>query len=223
MSRERKNDAKKIVPILLAAGPSRHLPFPKALARFAEKTALELAVENCSGFERPIVVLGCEAARIRRAVPAGARVVVNRRWRTGQLSSLLAALRCVPRDAAFLVHPVDHPLLTRAIVRRMSRAFALRNAKQIIVLPIFRGRVGHPAIFAPEIRKELRRARTAREVVYRDPQRVKFVKVESAGIWFDFDTSASYRRCLREYEMQGCRPEARITSRKRGRSRERRR
>lgn len=202
VSDERKSGAEKIVPIVLAAGPSRHLPLPKALARFGRKTALALAVENCSGFERPIVVLGCDAARIRRAVPPGVRVVVNRRWKTGQLGSLLVALRHVPRGAAFLVYPVDHPLLTRAILRRLSRAFARRSRSQAIILPIYRGRVGHPAIFAAEVRREFRRAQTAREVVYGDLGRVKFVSVNSTAIWLDFDTTASYRRCLRKFKKQ---------------------
>ena len=197
-----KSGPEKIVPILLAAGPSRRLPFPKALAPFGHKTALEIAVDNCAGYERPIVVLGCQAQRIRKAVPAGVRLVLNRRWRRGQLSSLLAALRLVARDAPFLVYPVDHPLLTASIVRRMCRAFARRRRGQKIALPVYRGRVGHPAIFAPEIREELRRARTAREVVHRDLRRVNFVKIKSPGIWLDFDTTASYRRCLRAFKAR---------------------
>src|SRR4029077_10270234 len=36
-----------IVPIILAGGSSKHLDFPKPLARFGDKTALLLAVENC--------------------------------------------------------------------------------------------------------------------------------------------------------------------------------
>ncbi len=218
------------MPIILAAGASRHMPQPKALARFGKKTALEIAVENCAGLERPIVVLGCDAARIRRAMPAGVRVVINRRWKAGQLSSLLAALRQVPRGAAFLVHPVDHPLLTRAIVLRICRAFARRTAEQKMTLPIFRRRAGHPAIFAPEIRGELRRAQNAREVVYRDLGRVKIVKVKSAGIWLDFDSPVSYRRCLRVYEKHFARKarerrparqqkDGYVRSRMRGRSR----
>ncbi len=198
----RKAGTANIVPILLAAGPSRHLPFPKALARFGTKTALEIAVENCRSLGKPIVVLGCQAARIRGIVPAGARVVVNRRWRKGQLSSLLAGLSRVPRDTPFLVYPVDHPLLTASVVRRICRGFARRKRSQMIVLPVSRGQVGHPAIFAPTLRQELRLARTARQVVYRDPERVKFVKVASAGILLDFDTPASYRRCLRAFKKQ---------------------
>lgn len=214
-----------IAAIILAAGPSRSLRFPKALAPFAGRTALEIAIANCEELSPVIVALGCDAARIRGAVPSGVRVVVNRRWRTGQLSSLLAALRRVPRGAAFLVHPVDHPLLTRSVVRKLWRAFARRNASQTIALPISRGCVGHPAIFAPEIRNELRRAKTAREVVYRDLQRVKLVKMDCPAIWFDFDSPASYRRCLQEYEKRivGRRWRGAATIRPAGRSRGRRR
>ena len=189
------------MPILLAAGPSRPLPFPKALAKFGAKTAMQIAIENCAGYGRPILVLGCHASRIRAAVPAGVRVLINRNWRAGQQSSLLAGLRLVPRGASILVYPVDHPLLTRAVVRRLCRSAAARAGARKIVLPKFRGRMGHPVIFAPEVRDELEAANTSREVVYRDLRRVKFVKLNCPGIWLDFDTIASYRRRLREYEV----------------------
>ncbi|MGZ4835362.1 MAG: NTP transferase domain-containing protein, partial [Terriglobales bacterium] len=81
----------KIVPVILAAGPSS-LGFPTALARFGESTALDIALRNCVGLGPPIVVLGCEAKRIREHVPTGIKVVVNPDWRSGQMSSLRSAL-----------------------------------------------------------------------------------------------------------------------------------
>ena len=209
----KKDLREKVVPILLAAGPSGPLPFPKALAKFGAKTALQIAIENCAGYGRPILVLGCHASRIRAAVPAAIRVLINRNWRAGQLSSLLAALRLVPRGASILVYPVDHPLLTRAVVRRLCRAATGRASAGKIVLPTFRGRVGHPVIFAPEIRQELEAASTAREVVYRDLRRATLVKVKCPGIWLDFNSPASYRRCQRDYAKQSKRqPTARARS-----------
>ncbi len=192
----------KIYPILLAAGPSRGLPFSKALATFGGKTALEIAVGNCqavAGLATPVVVLGSRAAQVAPRVPAGVSVVVNRRWRAGQLSSLIAGLRRVPDGRAFLLYPVDHPLITPALLRRLVRAYRGRHRFEEIVLPVFQGRVGHPAIFAPRVRKELRRARTAREVVYRNPQRLLWVNVRTPGIWMDFATPASYRQCARGF------------------------
>ena len=84
----------------------------------------------------------------------------------------------------------------------MTRAFFRRRQGQSIVLPIAGEKVGHPTIFASELREEILAARTARDVVYADSQRVKFVKLNSAAIWLDFENAGSYRRCLREYSKR---------------------
>lgn len=195
-----------IVPIILAAGPARSKAgrsagkdFLKPLARFGEKTAVQIAVENCAGLARPVVVLGHQAARVRRAVPRGATVVVNRRWRTGQLGSLLAGLRRVPPGSAFMLYPVDYALLTRADIQRLLRAFRARRAGQEIVAPLFRGRSGHPVLFSSGVRAELRRARTAKEVVFRDRSRLRLAPAGTSAIWLDFRTPTAYRRRLRTF------------------------
>lgn len=188
-----------IIPILLAAGGSERLGFPRLLARFGEKTALEIAVENCVGVARPIVVLGCDAAAVRKAVPRGVRVVINRRWRKGQLSSLLAGLKHVPKNAAFMIYPADHPLLTRDIPLRLVRAYHSRTRAQMIVMPRFKRHPGHPVICAPEIRQELARAKTAREVVYRKQERIRYISVRSPGVYLDFGTPETYLQCLEQF------------------------
>ncbi len=192
----------RVFPIILAAGDSSHLGYPKPLAFFNGRTALELAVENCAGVETPIVVLGHRATAIRQHVPAGARVVINREWRDGQLSSLLAGLRMVPRGEAFLLYPVDQPLLTAGLVARMIRAFQKRAVGKLIVMPRKGRRAGHPILCAEELRGELEQARTAREVVYRDDRRVQFVAVSDVSIWADYDSLWTYRRCVRMFLRQ---------------------
>lgn len=101
-----------------------------------------------------------------------------------------------------MVYPVDHPLLTPTLIRRIIAAFRNRRRGHRIVVPRFRGRAGHPTVFAAEMRSELRKAQTAREVVYREKGRVKFLPVRTPAIWQDFHTRASYRKCLREYQRQ---------------------
>src|SRR5690242_86656 len=191
-----------IYPIILAAGASSRLGFPKALARFGERTALQIAIDNCTSLEPPIVVLGSRSQELKKIVPRGVRVIVNPRWRSGQLSSLLAALRKVPRGAAFMLYPVDYPLLTPDIVASIVTGFRQREERQAIAVPSFRRRGGHPVIFSGALRKEFVSAETAREVVYRDPQRVKFIAVRSEAIWQDMDTPAAYQARLREFERR---------------------
>lgn len=195
-------DFKKIVPVILAAGSSKNLGRPKALAKFGSKSALHIAVENCLWFERPIVVLGCDAGRVRPAVPGAAQVLVNSNWRKGQLSSLLCALDGVPRSAAMLIYPVDHPLLEWRIIKQLAREFARREAAEEIVMPRFGRRYGHPIILSPVLRGELSRANSAREVVYRIPERIRVVAAGTSAIYEDFDTPETYRKCLRKFEAR---------------------
>ena len=189
----------KIVPIILAAGRSRNLRVPRALADFGGKTALAIAVENCEGLERPLVVLGCHARRVRPAVPAGARTILFRDWREGQLASLQCALRRVSQKFAFLIYPVDLPLLRMATIQKLVRAFRTRKSTQQIVMPRYKRTDGHPVIISSLVRKEFFRAQTAREVVYRHPQRIRIVKVGTPSIYEDFNSPDSYRACLRKY------------------------
>jgi CTP:molybdopterin cytidylyltransferase MocA len=191
-----------IYPILLAAGPSPRLEFPKALAAFGGKNALEIAAGNCAGLLEPIVVLGYHADKLRKAVPHGAGIVINRGWRAGQLSSLLAALRHVPRAAAFMLYPVDHVFLTPALIHRLVRAFEKRKKGQEILMPRFKGRAGHPVIFSARVREELRHAPTARDVVYRDPRRVFFLPVRTPAIWRDYEPSKPWSRSQRKSQSQ---------------------
>ena len=198
----------RIVPIILAAGPSNELPFPKALARFGGKTAIEIAVANCVEIGRPIVVIGCDAELVRAAVPKGVRVVLNEKWQEGQLSSLLCALKAVPKQGAFLVYPVDHPLLRKATITKLVAEFRRRGAEQSIVMPRYGRAFGHPVIVSADLREEFFRAKTAREVVYRVTERIRIVGSVSREIFEDFNTKESYERCARQYQ-------ARLRSRKR--------
>jgi CTP:molybdopterin cytidylyltransferase MocA len=192
----------KIIPIILAAGSSQALPFPKALAPFVRKTALEIAVENCSFLGRSLVVLGSDAERILAGVPKSAQVVTNRRWREGQLRSLQAALQTIGGDAAFLIYPVDHALIKRNTVKSLVWAFRTRAASQEIVMPRHKGAYGHPVIVSAAVRSEFFDARTAREVIYRASERIRVLNVRTSSIFEDFHTPESYQECLRKFRAR---------------------
>ena len=204
-ARRRKNRSKRqtnrrVIPIILAAGSARRLGFPQALAKFGDLSALDIAVNNCAGLGKPVVVLGHAVERILPAVPHGVKVVVHRGWRAGQLSSLRAGLRLMPKHSSFLLYPVDYPLLTRRLIRRLVTAFQRRKAGLTIVVPVYRKRKGHPVLFSWTIRREFAHASSAREVVEKDLGRVKEVQIGTPAIWQDFDTLSAYHRRLSETE-----------------------
>jgi CTP:molybdopterin cytidylyltransferase MocA len=198
----RMRKREKIVPIILAAGSSQALPFPKALALFGQQTALEIAIENCSFLGRCLVVLGADAERVLPSVPKSAQVVMNRRWCDGQLSSLQTALENISSRAAFLIYPVDHALIKRKTVEQLVRAFRTRSASQEIVMPQHKGAYGHPVIVSAAVRPEFFAARIAREAIYRVPERIRVLKVRTSSIFEDFHTPESYEECLRKFRVR---------------------
>jgi CTP:molybdopterin cytidylyltransferase MocA len=192
----------KIIPIILAAGSSHALPFPKALAVFGKKTALDIAVENCAFASKVLVVLGADAQRILSAVPKSAEVVINRKWREGQLSSLQAALKNIDPAASFMLYPVDHALITRSVVEQLVRAFRARSASEEIVMPRHQDTDGHPVIVSAAVRPEFFQAATARAVIYKAPNRIRLLNVRTSSILEDFDTMESYEQCIRKFKAR---------------------
>jgi molybdenum cofactor cytidylyltransferase len=146
--------------------------------------------------DRTTVVLGAQAAEIRAALdPSGVEVVVNKDYRQGQLSSLVAGLRSVPPDTeAIVLCLVDNPFITAETVNRVIRAF--RETRSPIVIPVFDRRRGHPALFARTVFDELRDAppeEGARYVVHANRDRVLEIDVPDSTILIRIDTPEDYR------------------------------
>ena len=97
--------------LILAAGESRRMGFPKALLHIPRETFLDTLVELFAARCSPvIVVLGAGADEIRAARPRPATFVVNRDYQRGQTSSMQCGLRAVPPEAeGVLFTLVDHP------------------------------------------------------------------------------------------------------------------
>jgi molybdenum cofactor cytidylyltransferase len=191
-----------IAGIILAAGASTRMGTDKALLRWGVKTFLEhlLAVLRAAGAEPLRVVAGANAAVLGQAVPlAPGELVVNEKWEQGQLSSLLAGLDSLPRESeAALVCLVDHPCVSSALLRSLMEQF--RATRRTIVLPTFRGRRGHPTLFAASLFDALRAAPLeagARYVVYQRAADVLEVPTEEEGILLNTNDPAAYERLLR--------------------------
>jgi len=192
-----------IVPIILAAGESSRMGRLKALCDFDGRTCLELALDACREalLASPIVVLGFREGIIRQLVPFGdANVVVNESAERGRTSSLKAGLRAIPdRAEAFLLYPIDFPLVSAAEVRLLAAAWRTRSASERIFIPSHDRRRGHPVLFDATLRDafvELADDAPARTVVdtYRD--RVAYVACDTPNVLIDMDTPDDYVRCL---------------------------
>ncbi|HXM93713.1 MAG TPA: nucleotidyltransferase family protein [Candidatus Dormibacteraeota bacterium] len=172
--------------VILSAGASRRMGTPKALLPYESHTFLEHLLEISFhpriGVRR--IVLGADAAAITRSLHLQSEeIVVNDRWDEGQLSSLHAALRSLPEGTdGMLVFLVDHPLVSGALVNDLIERFYASD--RAIILPVYRGRRGHPVIFPARLYNELLHAsleKGARSVVWAHAKEVSEVQTEEEG------------------------------------------
>ena len=146
--------------VILSGGSSSRMGSPKALLDYQGRPFLEHLLEVTRhpriGLRR--VVLGAHAEPIARAIELHAdEIVINDRWQDGQLSSLHAAMRSLPAGTdGMLVCPIDHPLVSAALVDDLVEAFYASRAP--VVVPVYEGRRGHPVIFSAAVYEELEKA-----------------------------------------------------------------
>jgi molybdenum cofactor cytidylyltransferase len=185
--------------ILLAAGESRRMGYPKPLLEIDGKTFVEkIAATMLAVVPRLVIVLGAHADRIRPAVPRDSRIeiVENPNYSRGQLSSLKVGLGAIQTGSAgVIVHLADHPIVDvesfRAIVDSYERT------RRPIVIARSSGRRGHPVLFDRTVFAELQNApegEGARYVVNADASRVEYVDLNDPGINLDLDTPADLAR-----------------------------
>jgi len=188
---------------ILAAGESRRMGTPKALLPYRGKTFVEHLLEVTRhprvGIVR--VVLGASADQLREKLHVDlSTVVVNPDWPKGQLSSIQAAIRSLPEGGSegLILCPVDHPLISAALVARLIEAFD-DNPKAAVVLPTYRGRRGHPLIFRASLYGELLGASPevgARQVVWAHAAEVVGVPTDEEGVVLNLNDAETLRRAL---------------------------
>lgn len=190
-----------IVAVVLSAGESSRMGEPKALLPIDGQTFIErivTALKN-SGLARIVVVLGFNAAEMRRKIEhLPVEIVVNPNYKQGQLSSLQAAVRHLESDSScdgMLVHLVDHPYIDPGLVRAMLQRF--NDSKKLVVVPRHQGKRGHPVIFSRALFSELLNApmdEGAKAVVNAHRDETLEIDTEDVGITLDIDTPELYRQ-----------------------------
>jgi molybdenum cofactor cytidylyltransferase len=192
--------------VILAAGASSRMGQPKAALPLDLRgdTFLRRLIRTAfaAGLPEIVVVGGAHLDEVRQAWPAQdlrVRIVVNPKWESGQLSSLLAALAApytVPLEAVAMTL-VDVPLVAPETIARLIRTW--RESRAPIVRPARGDEHGHPVIFDRSLFAELREADLhagAKAVVRAHAQEILNVPIDDPGAYRDIDTPDDYAQVI---------------------------
>lgn len=195
--------------IILAAGESARMGYPKALLKFQNTSFLEhlINIIKSAGILNLIVVLGYDAEKIvdllnleKIKKDLNIKFLVNKDYQKGQLTSVQTAIRALPKNVeAIILLPVDRPLISKDIVKKILEKYFETKAK--IVIPTFEGKRGHPVLFSSTVLNDLMNAPLdigARYVVWNNSADLIEVPTMDSGILINIDTPEDYKKYIME-------------------------
>ena len=186
-----------VTPIILAAGDSLRMGYPKALLPLGNDIFLThiLRVLKNVGLPKPVIILGKTASMIQAQLGDWtADVRINPDPGRGQLSSIQMGLSHLdPESPAGMIWPVDQPAVSEDLIRRLIQIFIDSESK--IALPRYGSRRGHPSIFHRSIFHEFMDAPPAegpKKILLRHQDSTIELLTDESAVIQDIDTPEDY-------------------------------
>lgn len=190
----------RIETILLAAGYSSRMGRLKPLLPIGGTTVIRRQTEIMAGLtDRTIVVTGYRGEEVEAHL-AGSRVTVvrNPAFAEGMFTSVKAGIAALDRDvSAFLLLPVDYPLVTRKLIAELIEEFQRTGTP--VLYPSFSMRKGHPPVISaaciPQILAYQGEMGLKGALVPFD-QDARYFTAEDETCIIDMDTPEDYQKVL---------------------------
>lgn len=186
-----------ITPVILAAGDSKRMGYPKAILPLESDVFITHILENCknAGLGKPTVVLGKTAPVIQpRIDERQVDILINPDPNRGQLSSIQLALSSLrPECIAAMIWPVDQPLVSMDLIRNLAKLFLSSDA--LIAHPVCGGKNGHPAIFRRRLFHEFMETplnEGPKKLIRRHEADTVLLPTDETGTIHDIDTPSDY-------------------------------
>jgi molybdenum cofactor cytidylyltransferase len=185
--------------IILAAGESKRMGFPKMLLTFRGKTILENVINTVTSISvnNTLVVLGAEKEKLMHLLRnSKVKHCYNDNYREGMLSSVKCGFRNLPPDFdAVLIFQGDQPFISSETINVVIEAY--RSSEKGIVIPVYDKKRGHPLLLDKKYRDliyKLNSREGLRSLSYQFPDDVLEVKTSDPGILRDIDTIEDFTR-----------------------------
>ena len=137
-----------IAGVILAAGDSSRMGFPKQLAEYKGKTILETVVDTVtSKFEEAVVVLGHENDTITEKLDfRDSTILINENWKEGIVSSIRTALFYLSENKEIesaMIFMADQPSVNNKIIDKLIKT---KKKEDEVVISKYRYKMNYPII-----------------------------------------------------------------------------
>lgn len=184
--------------IVLAAGKSERLGYPKQLLKYGTSNLLNHSLQIAGEIAglNTVLVLGANAAIIFPQLQAlGATIVQNPDWEEGIASSirmgLLAFISMQPSADGVIFMVCDQPYISSSLLEKL--VLSARNSKKGIIASEYEQILGTPALFKKYYFKDLLNLQGtdgAKKLFSLYPQDIEHIPFEMGYI--DIDTQQDY-------------------------------
>jgi len=183
--------------VVLAAGESIRTGTPKMLLTIGTKTLIEKVIENilASHVKSITVVLGAYREQIGLIISnLPVSHTFNDNYRDGMLSSVICGLKSLPEQTdAAIIYPGDYPFIKAGIINEMIDVY--RSTGKGIVIPVCKGRRGHPIIIDRKYFNEVEKLdekRGLRALAEKFRNEIQEYITDNKMIFNDIDTLEDY-------------------------------
>ena len=183
----------KIGVIILAAGSSSRLGYPKQLVEFKGIPLLQHSIDVAESleFDAKILVLGAKEDEINKKIDRrNFKVVINENWEEGMSTSirkgLSEALKFEKELEHILILLSDQPFVTKEKIEELI-SVQLKSNKQA-TFSGYAGELGVPAIFSREIYSDLKKLKGdqgAKKLIYKKDLQFGTVMFENGNVDVD--------------------------------------
>ncbi len=151
-----------------------------------------------SGIKNIIVVLSEERSAITDALTG---YPIKRCFNPDPQSDMAGSVRIGLRStdelsSGCLICLSDHPMVSSKTMKTLIELHAGDSDK--IIIPVYRGRRGHPTLFPMPAVKKIFEGQTLRDIIRDNDGIVENVDVEDKGIIIDIDTMEDYERASKQ-------------------------
>jgi len=190
--------------ILLAAGSSKRMGKVKQFLPLGGKPVIMHCLDTivASGIKDIIVVLNPEGKKIEEVIRhLPLTIVFNNNPSSEMAESVRIGLQSVRDDSSgILMCLSDYPLISKNTLKILITWHEKESDK--ILIPLYKNKRGHPALFPKQCADEVFQGFTLREIAHKDNARIQLVEVQDKGILYDMDTEDDYKIIMDVYLKQ---------------------